>query len=55
MSERKPFRKFRNTEPSLTIEQKRLLEDDRNTQTRMTEKKEVGIKNFEIIPQIDII
>tara|TARA_Y100001956_G_C4117934_1_gene185882 strand:+ start:234 stop:1307 length:1074 start_codon:yes stop_codon:yes gene_type:complete len=35
-------------EKSLTIEQKRLLEDDRNTQTRMTEKKEVGIKNFEI-------
>ena len=35
-------------EKSLTMEQKRLLEDDRNTQARMTEKKEVGIKNFEI-------
>lgn len=35
-------------EKSLTQEQKSLLEKDKNTQARINEKKEIGIKNFEL-------
>lgn len=35
-------------ENPLTITQKKLLEDNKNTKARINEKKEIGIKNFEL-------